>query len=164
MLLALLNSAGWVSTGTGPTSAIPIAIYAAIFGWLTWKQSFLGTVVGFILFALLSVVLDVVSIMERDYASPLRGSWAIIGQGMLLLNGVRAARYTRQPSVSPVKVDPDTSMSDFELRGNDKGVPGIRNGNSVVGTGIRFCSSCAIKVIPTNEGSCPACGKPISVQ
>jgi hypothetical protein len=99
MLEALLNSAGWVKTGVDPVSGIVIGMYAAIFGSLTWKQSFVGTIVGFILYGILIATLEFFTIQDGNYAEAIRGSWVVLGQSVLLLNGVRAARYKRHTNV-----------------------------------------------------------------
>jgi hypothetical protein len=78
MLQALLDSAGWTKFGVTPILGIIACVYAAIFGWLTWKQSFRGTLVGFILFGSLMVGAVVLCIMATMLQRPEEGGQPLV--------------------------------------------------------------------------------------
>src|SRR5689334_15450029 len=77
MLMALLNSAHWANLPDQTAEAgIGACLYASIFGWLTWKQSYIGALIGFVLYVLIIVVGVIMSLAEGDFASAVRGWWA----------------------------------------------------------------------------------------
>ena len=163
MLLALLNSAGWVPIANQTAEVgIVFSIYAAVFGWLTWKQSLVGTVTGFILWALFIVASALLSLREGDFATPLRGWWAIVGQGMLLLNGVRAARYRHfGGTIFRDSGGATESREAARAGGRTADATGTTEISRGVQIGIQHCPSCRIKVLSTPDGFCPACRKAI---
>jgi hypothetical protein len=160
MLLALLNSAGWVKIADQtPEMGIFAAIYAAVFGWLTWKQSLAGTIIGFTLWVFLTGTIALLSVRQGDFAAPLRGWWAIIGQAMLLLNGIRAARYRRGvgKSIGSSSSSVSSSAMRVAVGSANKAPPAVEPSPSSKKRGIKYCRDCAMNVLPLEGGACPAC-------
>lgn len=150
MFLALLNAAGWFKSGSEVEVGILMGVYAAIFGWLTWKQSYSGTIIGFVLYVGMLVAGLIMSIFDGTIGKAMNGWWATVAQIMLLLNGVRASQYTHRSKKLTLKATtPATAIA----------VAAATAGSSTVSEllSIRQCPGCATKVLPTSSHKCPNC-------